>query len=73
MIQFLYLHLVLTTCSIAHSLEIPPEQLLRDKLLSQSNPLVRPVLNNTDRLTVYFRFKLLKIVDMVEALKYSFQ
>lgn len=63
MIQFLFV--LVFTGSIAHSLEIPPEKLLRDKLASESNPLIRPVLNHTDRLTVYFRFKLLKIADMV--------
>lgn len=72
MIQFLYVYLVFTG-SNALSLKIPPEKLLRDKLESESNPLIRPVLNHTDRLTVYFRFKLLKIVDMVPVIKYIFK
>jgi hypothetical protein len=46
---------------------------LYDDLLTGYNRLIRPVGNNTEKLTVYMGLKLTQILDVVVSLKFQFK
>lgn len=65
MAQFIALCLTLWyTCSMASSGN-PDAKRLYDDLLSNYNKLVRPVVNNSDVLTVRIKLKLSQLIDLV--------
>ena len=58
-------------CSVA-SAGNPDAKRLYDDLLSNYNKIVRPVVNNSDVLTVRIKLKLSHLIDLVSRFIYTF-
>lgn len=65
MITLSFFHLTIGSSSLRTYEANPDAKRLYDDLLSNYNRLIRPVINNTETLTVWLRLKLSQLIEMV--------